>query len=129
MSQHNQLVSSSISICCIWYLTCLSNFLALEEEQRQRKEKEVAELEAFWRDYPLLIGSSMEGSKLHDTAYDKVTIKSEWIPENLEDDKDGEKKVDSLAFLGFFPYVAFILILSDFLTYFLIIILTVSRAH
>ena len=86
-------------------------------------------MEAFWRDYPLLIGSSMEGSKLHDTAYDKVTIKGERIPENLEDDKDGEKKVDSLAFLGFFPYVAFILILSDFLTYFLIIILTVSRAH
>ncbi|XP_067947410.1 sperm-associated antigen 17-like [Watersipora subatra] len=67
--------------------------LAIEEEQRLRKEKEVAELEAFWRDYPLLIGSSPEGSRLHDTAYDKVTVKSEWIPENLEDDKDGEKKL------------------------------------
>lgn len=66
---------------------------ALEEEQRQRKEKEVAELEAFWRDYPLLIGAAPEGSKLHDTASDYVTIKNEWVPENLEDDKDGEKKV------------------------------------
>ncbi|KAF6040699.1 SPAG17 [Bugula neritina] len=67
--------------------------LALEEEQRVKKEKEVSELSSFWRDYPLLTGSAPEGSSLHDMAYEEITVKSEWIPENLEDDKDGEKKL------------------------------------
>jgi len=70
--------------------------LALEEEQRVKKEKEVSELSSFWRDYPLLTGSAPEGSSLHDMAYEEITVKSEWIPENLEDDKDGEKKVGSM---------------------------------
>lgn len=68
---------------------------------RIKKEKEVAELEALWRDYPLLIGQAPEGSKLHDTAQDSVTIKQEWIPENLEDDKDGEKKVNTFPISNF----------------------------
>ena len=86
---HFHLIQLSIAICLL---------AAIEEEQRQRKEKEINELDAFWRDYPLLITSAPEGSKLHDTAYDKVTIKNEWIPENLEDDKDGEKKVKKFLF-------------------------------
>lgn len=68
--------------------------LALEEEVRVKKEKETAELESFWKDYPILIGSAQEGSRLHDTAFDEIIVKKESIPEHLEDDKDGEKKVN-----------------------------------
>lgn len=39
------------------------------------------------------MGQAAENSKIHDTAVDSVTVKSEWIPEHLEDDKDGAKKV------------------------------------
>ena len=76
---------------------------ALEEEARVKKEKETSELASFWKDYPLLIGSSPEGSRLHDTAYDEIVVKKETIPEHLEDDKDGEKKVICQTLCRFAP--------------------------
>jgi len=69
------------------------SFPALEEEQRAKAERELQELHSFWKDYPLLVMAAPEGSRLHDLACDEIMVKDSSIPDGLEDDKDGEKKV------------------------------------
>lgn len=59
--------------------------LALEEVERNQKQKLKKELKQYWKDVLLLLQKPPDGSNLHNIARKDYEVKNLIVPENLED--------------------------------------------
>lgn len=59
--------------------------LALEEVERNQKQKLKKELKQYWKDVLLLLQKPPDGSNLHNIARKDYEVKNLIVPENIED--------------------------------------------
>lgn len=74
-------------ICSYWWVS-IKNWnvsLALEEVERNQKQKLKKELKQYWKDVLLLLQKPPDGSNLHNIARKDYEVKNLIVPENLED--------------------------------------------
>lgn len=74
--------------------------LALEEVERNQKQKLKKELKQYWKDVLLLLQKPPDGSNLHNIARKDYEVKNLIVPENLE---DPEQKVSLNLWKAKFP--------------------------
>lgn len=77
--------NNKVEDCNNMYLKLWILSLALEEVERNQKQKLKKELKQYWKDVLLLLQKPPDGSNLHNIARKDYEVKNLIVPENLED--------------------------------------------